>query len=408
MSATGTTGTTGTKATMATPRALGDLRVVECGTGIDLGFAGKLLADAGAEVIKLEPTEGGDASRRLGPFPGDQPNPEQSALFHYLHAGKQSVVLAQAGADQGALFARLLDRADVLLAGGDVIDLAAQGIVPADLVARHPRQVLTTLTPFGFGNSRSLWRASDLTLCALGAVTSAIGEATREPLTPALHLSDYQAGVAAAASTLLALFARQRDGLGQHVDTCALDVWATVHQGSGFTNFTSFGKSRKRAGRRRHEAYPFHFLRAADGMMCLIARDGAQWRRFIELVGVPALLEDPRYKNRLDMGMRYPEEVDALLHPWFAARTRAEIFALCREHHIPFAPVRRIDDVFHCEQLQSRDFFRTTPPRDDGVAFTVPGFAAQFSQTPMAMQGPAPRLGEHTAALVQSLQTGAA
>jgi len=150
-------------------------------------------------------------------------------------------------------------------------------------------------------------------------------------------------------------------------------------------------------GRRRHEAYPFHFLAASDGLMCLISRDANQWRRFVEMVGVRALLEDERYQDRAAMGMKYPQEVDALLQPWFAGRTRDEIFALCRENRIPFAPVRRVDEVLACEQLRSRGFFVDTPPRADGVSFTVPGFAARMTGTPMRLQGPAPLLGEHTA-----------
>lgn len=377
-------------------KALEGLRVIECGEGISAAFAAKQLCDAGATVVKIEPPKVGDRTRAMGPFPGGVAHAERSGMFHYLNAGKQSVTLDLHTAPGRAALNTLMGHADALVVNGTLDEIDMAGLSPDTLSVDHPALVVTTITPFGYGNAMSHVRASDLTLCALGAVTGAVGEPDREPLTPPLALSDYQAGVAAASATLLALFARKPTGRGQHVDICALDVWATVHQGSGFANFTSFGKSRKRAGRRRQEAYPFHFLAAKDGLMCLIARDGAQWRRFIEMVGVPQLLEQERYQDRLAMGMQYPQEVDALLKPWLAQRTRDEIFALCRANRVPFAPVRRIDEVQACEQLRSRGFFVSTPSRADGVSFVVPGFAASMSGTPLRIQGPAPMLGEHT------------
>lgn len=383
--------------------ALQGLRLVEVGNGLSAPYAAKLLCEMGAEVVKIERPGVGDDTRGFGPFPGDVPDREKSGMFHYLNAGKRSVAVGLGSASGQDVLNALLAKADALLVNGDVAAIESLGLAPQALQPRFPRLVVTTITPFGFGNAMSRYRGHDITVCALGGVTSAVGEATREPLTPPLQLSDYQAGIAAASGTMLALFARERTGQGQHVDISPLDVWATVHQGSGFTNYVSFGKKRRRGGRRRPEAYPFHFLQAKDGMMCLIARDGNQWKRFVQLVGDPVLLEDPRYQDRVAMGLSYPEEVDALLRPWFAERTREEIFALCREHHIPFAPVRRIDEVLACKQLESREFFRPLPARANGVSFVVPGAPYRFSATPVAIAGPAPLLGEHTVAVLREL-----
>ena len=378
-----------------TARALQGLKVVEVGTGVAAPFAAKLLCDMGADVVKVEPPGTGDDSRGWGPFPGDDRDREKSGMFHYLNAGKRSIALDVAAPEGRTVVHALLGAADALIVDGDAAAIESLQLDPRSLQARFARLVVTTITPFGFDAPLRGCRAHDITICSLGAVTTAVGEPKRPPLTPPLGLSDYQAGVAAASGTMLALFARERSGAGQHVDISPLDVWATVHQGSGFTNYVNFGKTRGRAGRRRREAYPFHFLEASDGLMCLIARDGAQWKRFIDLVGERALLENPRYLDRLAMGLDYPEEVDAILRPWFAERTRAQIFALCRDNRIPFAPVRRIDEVMHCEQLASRGFFRTLPARSDGVSFVVPGAPYRFSATPASIAAPAPRLGEH-------------
>jgi crotonobetainyl-CoA:carnitine CoA-transferase CaiB-like acyl-CoA transferase len=378
--------------------ALSGLRVIEHAEGLAGPFAGKLLAELGAEVIKVEPA-GGDRTRQLGPFPGGRADPDRSGMFHYLNAGKQSVVIEAASAQGPAQLDRLAAAADVLIVAGTAAEVASHPLTGSDARRRHPGLVCTTITPFGMTGPLADAPAHDITICSLGAITNAVGEPGREPLTPPLSLSSYQAGIAAAAGSLLALFERTRSGLGQHVDISPLDVWGTVHQGSILANYVNFGHLTPRAGRRRHEAYPFHLMRARDGWMCLIARDGQQWARFAELVVGDQRLDDPRYRDRAAMGLRYPEEVDRLLQPWFDQRTRREVFDLCRKHRVPFAPVRRIDEVAACEQLSFRKFFVDLAHDDTGSIVRVPGSPHAMSATP-AVHRRAPRLGEHDAVLL--------
>ncbi|MGD0068204.1 MAG: CoA transferase, partial [Streptosporangiaceae bacterium] len=378
--------------------ALSGLRVIEHAEGLAGPFAGKLLAELGAEVIKVEPA-GGDRTRQLGPFPGGRADPDRSGMFHYLNAGKQSVVIEAASAQGPAQLDRLAAAADVLIVAGTAAEVASHPLTGSDARRRHPGLVCTTITPFGMTGPLADAPAHDITICSLGAITNAVGEPGREPLTPPLSLSSYQAGIAAAAGSLLALFERTRSGLGQHVDISPLDVWGTVHQGSILANYVNFGHLTPRAGRRRHEAYPFHLMRARDGWMCLIARDGQQWARFAELVVGDQRLDDPRYRDRAAMGLRYPEEVDRLLQPWFDQRTRREVFDLCRKHRVPFAPVRRIDEVAACEQLSFRKFFVDLALDDTGSIVRVPGSPHAMSATP-AVHRRAPRLGEHDAVLL--------
>lgn len=387
---------------MADLGALADLRVIEVGHGISAPYAGKLLADLGASVVKVEPPAG-DEARRYEPL-ADVGGRQESGLFHYLNAGKQGVVLDLAEASGRAGLDHLLDAADVLLVNGSVRSIRDRGLAYEALAGRHPRLVVATITPFGFHGPLSDAAGEDITICALGAVTGAVGQRTREPLTPPLELSWWQGGLAASNGALLALFARRQTGRGQHVDISPLDVWATVHQGSTLSNYLGWGTITRRAGRRRQIAYPFQFLEAKDGLMCLIARDGKQWQRFVEdVVGSRELVENPRYRDRNAMGLKYPEEVDAILQPWFAQRTRQEIFQLCREAHVPFAPVRRIEDVAACEQLASRAFFVEMALGADGPAMRVPGAPYAMTGTPAQLQGSAPRLGQHTRELLGTL-----
>jgi len=379
--------------------ALTGIRVVEVADGLAGPFAGKCFAAQGAEVVKIERPVTGDRSRSFGPFLGDDAGLERSGLFAYLNAGKKSVTI-DLTSDRGyESFVDLVGSADVLLAdsrsGSEVRWLCS---TYEEVSRRFPGVVVAAITPFGMSGRLTELSAHDVDFCALGTITATIGEPGREPLTPPLEMSGYQAGLCAASASLLALFARRRTGAGQLVDVSPLDAWATVHQGSGLMNALAFSSVTVRAGNRRRDAYPFHLMAAKDGLMCMIARDGNQWKRFVQdVVGDPALSAE-RYRDRRKMGIDYPEEVDALLAPWFCARTRSEIFALCRAAHVPFSPVRTIDEVASCEQLASRDFFVTIPNADgSGNGLRAPGAPYRLSATPWLAPSRPPRLGEHTA-----------
>lgn len=384
-------------------QALRGIQVLEVAEGIAGPFAGKLLAGHGATVIKVE-RPSGDPSRSYGPFPDDVADAERSGMFAYLNADKMSVSLDLASSPGRDELHRLAGAADVLIVSGrsaaEVETLAGRY---QDLAHHSPGRVMTTITPFGMDGPLANQSAYDVNFCALGGITTTIGERDREPLTPPLDLSSFQAGLAASSGSLLALLARRRTGHGQHVDVSPVDAWATVHQGTGLMNALAFGRRFRRSGRRRRDAYPFHLMPAKDGLMCMIARDGNQWKRFVlDVVGDPVLTE-PRYRDRLKMGLEYPDEVDRLLAPWFTARTREEIFALCREHHIPFSPVRTLDEVAECDQLRFRGFFANAPAVERTMPVVrMPGAPYLMSATPWRAPGRSPRLGEHTTVVAAS------
>ena len=382
--------------------ALRGVRVLEWGENLGASFAGKLLADLGADVITVEwPGADREASDRL--VMGRNHGVEHRGMFHFLNANKRSVSVGPGEPSQSALFLQLLDASDVFLAGGSVGRLRVHGLTEEALRERFPHLIFTSITPFGFAGPLSEASAHDITLCAMGGITNMVGDPRRPPLTPPLALSSFQGGLAAAAGSLLALFARDQSGRGQHVDISPLDVWATVHQGSIFANDVYFGYTTSRGARRRPGPYPFELMRAKDGWMCLIARELEQWSRFIvDVVGDPRLTENERYRNQLAMGREYPDEVDEILRPWFAERTRDEIFALCRKHRVPFAPVRRIDEAAECEHLAARKFFVDVPTDGIGSFVRIPGLP--FASPRRRRIKPSPALGQDTEEVRRELE----
>jgi crotonobetainyl-CoA:carnitine CoA-transferase CaiB-like acyl-CoA transferase len=375
--------------------ALQGLKVVEWGEFIAAPYSGKLLADMGAEVIKVERPGVGDVSRHHGPFTSDGPNPEASGLFLYLNGNKLGVTLDVAQPPGLALLRELLQGTDLFITSYPPSLVEQSGLDYQSLKADYPRLIVATITPYGWTGPYRHFQGYDINVCALGGVTFSVGEEGREPLTPPYQQGDYQAALSAVGGSLTALLARGVSGQGQHVDIAASEVWATVHSGGAVTTYLYQGVTGHRAGRRRRDLYPYTLLQCKDGQMCLIARDGYQWKRFlVEVMGREDLANNPRYRDRRVLAEEYPEEMDRELLPWLEQHTREEVFRLCLEHHIPFAPVRRVDEVATDPHLAARQFFATV---EHPVAGPVqqPGAPYKFSATPWRLDRPAPLLGQH-------------
>jgi crotonobetainyl-CoA:carnitine CoA-transferase CaiB-like acyl-CoA transferase len=377
--------------------ALHGLQVIELGEFVAVPYCGRLLAGLGADVIKVEPP-GGDRARRHGPFLHDRPDPERSGLFLALNMGKRGVVLDLDRDDGRARLERLLERADCLVEGQEPERLERLGLTPEHTRRRWPRLVHVSITTFGRRGPYARFRGHALQASAAGAASVTIGEPGRPPLALPASQPDYQGGVCGAIGALLACFARERTGAGQHVDVSTADVTA-FSGGITSTMYTAQGMPWAREGHRASRSggyYPYTILPCRDGSICMISRSGHPWKAFVEAIGSPPWTRDPRYRDRARMGREYPDEVDALLAPWLETHTTQEIATICRERGIPFSVVRDSGEVASCPQLASRDFFVELRHPAAG-ALRYPGAPWKLSATPWRVERPAPRLGEHTA-----------
>jgi crotonobetainyl-CoA:carnitine CoA-transferase CaiB-like acyl-CoA transferase len=377
-------------------QALSGLKVVEYGSFVSAAFCTKLMADLGAEVIKIEEPKRGDESRDYGPFPDDVPHPERSGLFLYLNTNKLGITLNAKTTTGMSILERLLREADVFVENNPPKLMSEIGLDYVKLKGINPRLIVTSLTPFGQTGPYRDYKAYPINCCAVGGVSQSIGHYWREPLTMPLSHGNYQAAVSGALGTMVALLARDVTGRGQHVDISETDVWATYHVGFGITIYAFGVKDNLRKGYIGGGwTYPARrVIPCKDGYMALCAPQLKQWVKFVELMGNPEWIQDPRYRDRHAMEDDYPEEVDALLAPWFLERTKKELFELFEKNAIPFAPLYNMEDEVNDAHLKERRFFAAID-RDETGGLKYPGAPYKLSKTPWALVHPAPLLGEH-------------
>jgi crotonobetainyl-CoA:carnitine CoA-transferase CaiB-like acyl-CoA transferase len=385
-------------------RALEGLRVLELGDFISAAYGTKLLADLGADVIKVEPPEG-DSIRRHGPFRGDEPNAETGAMHLFLNANKRGITADLDVAEDRERVADLARHADVVLHNLAPARLEALGLAHADLSADAPGLVMVSITPFGYDTPHRDWHGSALVAMAASGLVHRIGDPGREPLAFPYCAADFQGGVHGAITALAALRSRRFTGKGQHAWIALTEVIGTIMAGSGLAPYVFSGQNRERSGFHNPAFYPWQVVPAKDGFIEVITMVDAHWRRFIELMGDPEWADDERLENRW-LTFQWADEIDPLWHPWLAERTKAELAETFAENRLPFQPVNTVEEIASSEQLKARDFWVDAEHPDAGAYRTL-GAPYRLSETPWRLDRPAPRLGEHTAVIAKQGAWGA-
>jgi crotonobetainyl-CoA:carnitine CoA-transferase CaiB-like acyl-CoA transferase len=375
--------------------ALAGVRVLELAQMVAGPHCAKMLADLGAEVVKVEPPGTGDRARAAGPFPQGTPHPERSGLFLYLNANKRGVTLDPATAPGRGLLARLVEWCDVLVEGppgprpGDV------GLGYETLATRRPELVMVSITPFGDTGPYRGYAASELVTyhaSGLGYVTPrGATDPAQPPLKAGGRLAEFFAGLNGAVAAMAALLARRRTGRGQHVDVsmqeCLLpmlrrDVAAYRYDGEVASRLT-----------RSWKIAPNDIVPCRDGHVFIAAVEEAQWQRLVELMGRPAWADDPRFQDRLGRAEHWGR-LKPLLESWTLARSKAEICRAAQARRIPISPVNTAADILGSPHLVAREFFVDVEHPDAG-RWRYPGAPYRLSATPWRVRRRAPRLGEH-------------
>ena len=385
---------------------LNGLRVLELGEFISAPYCGKLLADMGAEVVKIERVAVGDWARDYGPYPGDIPNRERSGLFLYLNAGKRGVTLNLETPTGREMLAGLVSGAHVLVHNLHPTEMDRVGVDYETLSVRNGRLVMASITPFGLTGPYRNWKAYDINLAAGGGICEGLGSPEREPLTFGTPEVGYFAGAAAASAIVMALLAGDdspplpagegwgegehlaASGRGQHIDIAEIETMAGLYNGPEALMAVYQWRVTRRTG---HHAldfpYPNCILRCKDGFIFVGSPEGRQWRRLLELMGMPEWSQEPRLRNRTVMNNDYADEVDGYVEEWLLQHTKAELLEMAMEHRIPLAPVRGFDEVRNDPSLET---LFTTIERADTGPISLPGPPYTLSRSEESRPRPAP------------------
>ena len=366
-------------------------------------FCAKVLAELGADVVKVEPPEG-DAARRAGPFPGGQPHPERSGLYLFANLGKRGVTLDTAEQDGIDQLHRLLENADLFVENQAYARLGPAGITAEELKLRHPRLITVSLSPYGRTGDYREHAGYDLQVNALSGMSFGTGHPHREPLTTPDRQAGYLAGLGGAYAAIVALLARESNlsddndfAGGQYIDVADSGVISTLLTGYHLPTFIYRGIAGSRSGNRmRLGLFPNCVLPCRDGYVCIDAPQMEQYQRFLNLMGDPDWTENPRYRDRRAMSDQYPEEAESLIAPWFMEHDKAEILRLCLENRIPCAPVLTMDEALELSHLHQRGWFvESEHPQAGGYRY--PGAPVRLHGSPCRVVRPAPLLGQHNA-----------
>lgn len=377
---------------------LSGVRVLDCSD--ESGWlAGRILADLGADVVKLEPP-GGDRAGRRGPFLGGVADPERSLAWLAFQAGKRGIALDGAAPVAQPALARLLDWADVLLESFAPGERADWGLEPAAVGRAHPRLVHCSLTPFGRTGPYAGFRAGDLVSVAMGGNASLTGDPDRPPLRCTLPTAWLHAGPEAALAILMALHARGRSGRGQHVDVSIQECQLQTLLGAPGVVARSgrrLQRSGPRTGRLR-EIWP-----ARDGWVGFGLRGGAS--RAGGLRALVAWMDEagaaPDWLRATDWDGFPPERleeatlarIEAAFAAFFAARTREDLFRGALARGVALAPCN--DAPALAAQLRERGLLTTLALAEPGATLELPGGFARSSTHRIGPRRRAPRLAEH-------------
>jgi crotonobetainyl-CoA:carnitine CoA-transferase CaiB-like acyl-CoA transferase len=376
------------------PGALSSLKIVEVGEMVSAPYATKLMADLGAEVIKVERPVVGDGSRRRGPFPGGTPHPEKSGLFLYLNANKYGVTLDLARPEGMELLDRLVADADILLHNVTPPDMDRIGLSFERMRKVNPRLVMTSITPYGLTGPYRDWRAEDLTLWCAGGICVINGGGMDHPEMPPLRAfgsqSGFQGGVHGAVATLGAVMAALRDGEGQQVDVSIQESLASQLE-LFFEYWPYMHVIASRLGRKPIQ--PIEAMQCKDGWIYLCCVEEHQWRGFVEVMGNPEWASEEIFSDRLKRAENW-EALKIFLEAYVAQQTVLELYKKVQEKRVPFAPVSTMGDLLNSEHLKARGFFVEIAQPVAGT-HKYPGAPLKYGRTPWEIRLPAPTLGQH-------------
>jgi CoA:oxalate CoA-transferase len=378
------------------------VRVIGLEQYMSAPYCTMLLADAGAEVIKIEMPGRGDPRRSIPPYAADEQGRRVAGGFVGYNRNKKSLALNLRHETGRQVFRDLVGVSDVVVENLRPGAMDKLGLGYEQLSALNPRLIYAAVSGFGrlegYTGPYSDRPAFDIVAEAMSGIMNLVGFPDKPPSWTIYGLADVYSGQVTAYGVMLALFMRSRTGQGQFVDSAMLDNMLALNERMAVIySFTGRGPER---GRMQH-IYPRGAFRCRDGYLALNVPDDTQWRRLCDAMGCPDLKDDPRTADGTSRGTN-AGFVQSIVEAWLADKTRAEAVALLEEVGVPSGPVYTAEDVFEDPHIAARHMLVTV---DDPVAGP-----RQYARTPLHLSAapeiptePAPQLGEHTRPILRDL-----
>ncbi len=380
--------------------ALSHIRVLDLSRVLAGPWAGQILADLGAEVIKIERPGVGDDTRHWGPpFLKDAQGENTREAAYYLSANrnKQSVTVDFTQPEGQQLVRELAAKADVVLENFKVGGLAAYGLDYASLKALNPQLIYCSITGFGQNGPYAKRAGYDFMIQGLGGLMSLTGRPEGEegagPVKVGVALTDILTGLYSTVAVLAALNHRDQTGIGQHIDMALLDVQVACLANQAM-NYLTTGVPPRRLGNAHPNIVPYQDFPTADGDIILTVGNDSQFRKFCEVAGFREWADDPRFSTN-QARVAHRAELIPLIRQATVFKTTAQWVALLEEAGVPCGPINDLAQVFADPQVQARGLrVELSHP----LAGTVPQVASpiRLSETPVQYRNAPPLLGEHT------------
>jgi crotonobetainyl-CoA:carnitine CoA-transferase CaiB-like acyl-CoA transferase len=381
-------------------RPLEGVRVLDLTRVLAGPWATQLLADMGADVIKVERPVSGDDTRGFPPFVNSKDGGlNHSIYFLSINRGKRSITIDLTKPEGQELVRQLAEKSDILIENYKAGSLAKLGLDYRDLDQRNPRLIYCSIRGFGQAGPNRERPGYDLVVQAMSGLMSITGEPTGPPMRAGTAIADFLTALYAACAILGALHERGRSGLGQHIDLALLDVQiATLANQAG--DFLATGKVPSRHGNAHPSIVPYQDFETRDGQMIVAVANDLQFARFAEVLGMAHLADDPKYQTNAER-VKNRDSLLPLISARLVQKSTSEWLAAFDQGGIPAGPINTLDAVFRDPQGDAQKL--VVEFSGDHSPMRLIGSPIHFSRTPVSYEVPPPELGAHTKSILSEI-----
>ncbi|MDO5896302.1 CaiB/BaiF CoA transferase family protein [Agrobacterium sp. Azo12] len=379
------------------------IRVIELARVLAGPWAGQMLADMGADVIKIENPDGGDDTRAWGPpfvesVDGDNLS---AAYYHATNRGKRSITADLRTVEGCDLVRRLIATADVVIENFKRGGLVKYGLDYQSLKALNPKLIYCSITGFGQTGPYADFAGYDYIVQGMSGFMSITGEPDGQPMKAGVAVADIFTGIYSVTAIQAALIHAMRTGQGQHIDMALLDVQSAVLANQNM-NYLISGKPPVRLGNAHPNISPYEVVPTADGFLILAVGNDGQFSRLCKILGLADIATDERYATN-KARVAHKADVRRIISTETLKWQKRDLLTACESNAVPAGPINSIEEMFADPQVEARGL-RVDLQAADGT--TIPGVRTPIvlSETPLQYERPSPRLGEHQSDVLAELE----